>query len=89
MTTREEIEQEYVEAVRRDYKIYLEAFDAHKRRRDAALAELDDPMLRLINAAKEWRKSHTTTHFTTNASCKACDDFQSAIDYAEQRRSQG
>lgn len=89
MKTREEIEQEYDLRVKTNHQTWLEVDASNKAWRDAALAELDDPMLRLINAAKEWRKSHTTTHFTTNASCKACDDFQSAIDYAEQRRAQG
>ena len=51
--TREEIEREY--AAQREAVInqYYAQMDAAKVARDAALAELDDPMLRLIAAAKE------------------------------------
>ncbi len=104
MKTREEIEQEYERdsrAIWEDYKTKTSLLITNRNdnlhaaevRRDAALAEaalaeLDDPMARLIAAAKKWQESHSL-HFATNRSCEACDDFQSAIDYAEQRRAQG
>ena len=99
MKTREEIQQEYIEGCRSVWAVYgakldaisaIEAaeLDALNEKRKAALAELDDPVARLIAAGKGWRESHST-HFITNTNCKACDDFQSAIDYAEQRRAQG
>jgi len=84
MKTREEIEQEYVEAVRRDYKIYLDAYDAHGRKRAAALAELDDPMARLIAAAKAWHDNHWLSF--GECSHSVCVELRDAIDYAEQRR---
>ena len=86
MKTREEIEQEYVEAVRRDYKIYLDAYDAHGRKRAAALAELDDPMARLIAAGRRAMKSHNGGG---ECRCWQCIEILNAIDYAEQRRAQG
>ena len=80
--TREEIENEYVEAVRRDYKIYLDAHDAHGRKRAAALAELDNPTARLIAAGKGWLEQHY------DCSYEPCTALRDAIDYAEQRRTQ-
>ena len=47
---------------------------------DAALAELDDPMLRLIAAGKRWLEKHG------DCSCEPCIELRDAIDYAEQRR---
>ena len=88
MKTREEIENEYVEAVRRDYKIYLDAYDAHGRKRAAALAELDNPTARLIEAARRTVDSH----IDSTGTCGWCDiyaELRDAIDYAEQRRAQG
>ncbi|MFA7267038.1 MAG: hypothetical protein WC054_12065 [Candidatus Nanopelagicales bacterium] len=73
-------------------------------RRDAALAELDDPMLRLIAAAKKVDHGHlgstnpaiyTSWHRPSAATitgCQRCQeyvDLRDAIDYAEQRRAQG
>jgi len=82
--TREEIENEYVEAVRRDYKIYLDAHDAHGRKRAAALAELDNPTARLIAAVKEHMNCRECLPL-----CISCQKtLRDAIDYAEQRRTQ-
>ena len=88
MKTREEIEQEYQNNAENLFVEYGDRIRELAKVRDAALAELDDPMARLIAAAKAWRDSHSN-HFITSINCKACDDFQSAIDYAEQRRAQG
>ena len=93
--TREEIENEYVEAVRRDYKIYLDAHDAHGRKRAAALAELDNPTARLIAAAKAYVEGilheHVYCYPSTSTSCpvvREIANLRDAIDYAEQRRTQ-
>ena len=51
--------------------------------RDAALAELDDPMARLIAAGKGWLEQHG------DCSYEPCIELRDAIDYAEQRRAQG
>lgn len=88
MKTRKEIEKEYENQRAAISDQYYAKIEAARDARDAALAELDDPMARLIAAARGWRESHST-HFITNTNCKACDDFQSAIDYAEQRRARG
>jgi len=64
-----------------------ELLDAYEER-DRLLAELDDPMLRLIAAAKR----AVDSHIDNTGTCGWCDiyaELQSAIDYAEQRRAQG
>ena len=53
MKTREEIEQEYADHRAALSTQYYAKIYAARAVRDAALAELDDPMLRLIAAAKE------------------------------------
>ena len=96
MKTREEIEQEYVlkDAERRERfrqeRLALNAREDNERglldaARNAALAELDDPMLRLITAARRAVESHAAVG---PCRCSRCIDLQSAIDYAEQRRAQ-
>jgi len=91
--TREEIEQEYVlkDAERRERfrqeRLALNAREDNERglldaARNAALAELDDPMARLITAGKGWLEQHG------NCSYEPCNALRDAIDYAEQRRVQ-
>ena len=58
MKTREEIEQGYSSRLQQANKDYDNATMAAEAWRDAALAELDDPMLRLIAAAKAWHQNH-------------------------------
>ena len=99
MKTREEIEQEYERdsrAIWEDYKTKTRVLITNRNdnlhaaevRRDAALAEaalaeLDDPMLRLIAAGKRWLEKHG------DCSYEPCIELRDAIDYAEQRRVQG
>ena len=86
MKTREEIQLEYENqrvAISNQYNAQVEAARAA---RDAALAELDDPMARLIAAAKRARKSHNGAG---ECRCGQCIELRDAIDYAEQRRAQG
>jgi hypothetical protein len=109
MKTREEIEQEYVlkDAERRERfrqeRLALNAREDNERglldaARNAALAELDDPMLRLITAAKEVARHphgefpHWPNDGLSVTGCVQCAEqkaLKSAIDYAEQRRAQG
>lgn len=82
MKTREEIEREYAAQREAVVKQYYAQIEAARAARDAALAELDDPMARLIAAAKK------------ALSCPFLypvmqDELRDAIDYAEQRRVQG
>ena len=87
MKTREEIEQEWEVAVRTaDYE-HTHKLRVLAERRDAALAELDDPMLRLIAAAKKWRDNHALAF--GECSHSVCVELRNAINYAEQRRAQG
>ena len=58
---------------------------------DAALAELDDPMARLIAAAKKalpWLSPDAKPRYARER-YEALRDLRDAIDYAEQRRVQG
>ena len=115
MKTREEIEQEYERdsrAIWEDYKTKTRVLITNRNdnlhaaevRRDAALAEaalaeLDDPMLRLIAAAKEMPIDHSDNHGYLHfpgispiahcADCTAVVELRDAIAYAEQRRAQG
>lgn len=87
MKTREEIEQEWEVAVRTaDYE-HTHKLRVLAERRDAALAELDDPMLRLIAAAKKWHDNHWLSFGACSHS--VCVDLRAAIADAEQRRVQG
>ena len=91
MKTREEIQQEYERdsrAIWEDYWTKTRVLITNRNdnlhtaevRRDAALAELDDPMARLIAAGKE--------HMNCGE-CISCQKaLRDAIDYAEQRRAQ-
>jgi len=98
MKTREEIEQEYIEGCRAVWAAYepkLDAIsaaeaaelDALAEKRKAALAELEDPMARLIAAAKAWHDNHWLSF--GECSHSVCVELRNAIDYAEQRRTQG
>lgn len=109
MKTREEIEKEYIEGCRAVWAAYepkLDAIlaaedaelDALNEKRKAALAELDDPMARLIAAAKKVsRHGHGQFPHYPNLNlpvtgCPSCTEqiaLRDAIDYAEQRRAQG
>ena len=82
MKTREEIRQEYQAAL----KQYYAQMDAARAVRDAALAELDDPMLRLIAAARRTVGRHAALG---SCGCEQCRELRDAIAYAEQRRAQG
>ena len=64
----------------------LADLDALAAARDAALAELDDPMARLIAAGRRAMKSHNGAR---ECRCGQCIEILNAIDYAEQRRAQG
>ena len=97
MKTREEIQQEYERdsrAIWEDYWTKTRVLITNRNdnlhtaevRRDAALAELDDPMARLIAAGRRAMKSHNGAR---ECRCGQCIEIQSAIDYAEQRRAQG
>ena len=102
MKTREEIEQEYERdsrAIWEDYKTKTRVLITNRNdnlhaaevRRDAALAdaalaELDDPMARLIAAGRRAMKSHNGAG---ECRCGQCIEILNAIDYAEQRRAQG
>ena len=83
MKTREEIEQEYSNRLQQANKDYDNATMAAEAWRDAALAELDDPMTRLIAAGKGWLEQHG------DCSYEPCNELRDAINYAEQRRVQG
>ncbi len=98
MKTREEIQQEWVGRNQTALKQYYAQMDAAKVARDAALAELDDPILRLIAAAKEVVRHphgefpHWPNDGLSVTGCVQCAELKalkSAIDYAEQRRAQG
>ena len=85
MKTRAEIQLEYENqrvAIRNQYYAQIEAARAT---REAALAELDDPMARLIAAVKEHLNCRECWPL-----CISCQKaLRDAIDYAEQRRAQG
>ena len=99
MKTREEIEREYIEGCRAVWAAYepkLDAIlaaedaelDALNEKRKAALAELDDPMARLIAAGRR----AVDSHIDSTGTCGWCDiyaELRDAINYAEQRRVQG
>ena len=72
-------------------KQYYDQMKAAIFARDAALAELDDPMLRLIAAAKKalpWLSPDAKPRYARER-YEALRDLRDAIDYAEQRRAQG
>jgi len=89
--TREEIEQEYADHRAALSTQYYAKIYAARGRRDAALAELDDPMLRLIAAAKKalpWLSPDAKPRYARER-YEALRDLRDTIDYAEQRRAQG
>ena len=102
MKTREEIQQEYERDSRAIWEDYWtktrvlitnrnDNLHAAEVRRDAALAdaalaELDDPMLRLIAAARRTVGRHAALG---SCGCEQCRELRDAIDYAEQRRARG
>ena len=99
MKTREEIEQEYRKQIDAVLERHMNIHQALIRdevselnvlaaARDAALAELDDPMARLIAAGRR----AVDSHIDSTGTCGWCDiyaELRDAIDYAEQRRAQG
>ena len=85
MKTREAIEQEYENKTADKANAYIADLAALRAARDAALAELDDPMARLIAAGKEHMNCRECGPL-----CISCQKaLRDAIDYAEQRRAQG
>ena len=96
MKTREEIEQEYRKQIDAVLERHMNIHQALIRdevselnvlaaARDAALAELDDPMTRLIAAGKEHMNCRECGPL-----CISCQKaLRDAIYYAEQRRAQG
>ena len=97
MKTREEIERVYDILVDRAQDEFDGRLADIREQRDAALAELDDPMLRLITAAKEVARHphgefpHWPNDGLSVTGCVQCAEqkaLKSAIDYAEQRRAQ-
>jgi hypothetical protein len=84
MKTREEIDREWVNQSNAALRQYYDQVDTLKATREAALAELaelDDPMLRLLKEAKR----ALNCPFLYPA---IQGDLRDAIDYAEQRRAQ-
>ena len=89
MKTREEIDREWVNQSNAALRQYYDQVDTLKATREAALAELaelDDPMLRLIAAARRTVGRHAALG---SCGCEQCRELRDAIDYAEQRRVQG
>ena len=86
MKTREEIQLEYQNNAENLFVEYGDRIRELAKIRDAALAELDDPMLRLITAARRAVESHAAAG---PCRCSRCIELRDAIDYAEQRRAQG
>jgi len=89
--TREEIEQEYADHRAALSTQYYAKIYAARAVRNAALAELDDPMARLIAAAKKalpWLSPDAKPRYARER-YEALRDLRDAIDYAEQRRAQG
>ena len=85
MKTREAIQLEYENQRVAISNQYYAQVEAARAARDAALAELDDPMARLIAAAKR----AVDSHIDSTGTCGWCDiyaELRDAIDYAEQRR---
>lgn len=89
MKTREEIERVYDILVDRAQDEFDGRLAEIREQREAALAELDDPMLRLIAAAKAQQKDHDAIRGGERCQHKPCVELRDAIDYAEQRRTQG
>ena len=87
MKTREAIQLEYENQRVAISNQYYAQVEAARAARDAALAELDDPMARLIAAAKAWHDNHWLSF--GECSHSVCIELRDAIDYAEQRRAQG
>ena len=87
MKTREEIQLEYQNNAENLFVEYGERIRELAKVRDAALAELDDPLARLIAAAKAWHDNHWLSF--GECSHSVCIELRDAIDYAEQRRAQG
>ena len=82
MKTREEIERVYDILVDRAQDEFDGRLAEIREQREAALAELDDPMARLITAGKRWLEKHG------DCSYEPCIELRDAVDYAEQRRAQ-
>lgn len=80
MKTREAIQLEYQNNAENLFVEYGDRIRELTKVRDAALAELDDPMLRLIAAGKRWLEQHY------DCSYEPCTALRDAIAYAEQRR---
>jgi hypothetical protein len=93
--TREEIEQGYQNNVEILYIEFGDKLREVAAARDAALAELDDPMARLFAAAKAHVEGILREHVNCYPSGAPCPvvreiaNLRDAIDYAEQRRAQG
>lgn len=93
MKTREEIQLEYENQRVAISNQYYAQIEAARAARDAALAELDDPLARLIAAAKAHVEGILREHVYCypGAPCpvvREIANLRDAIDYAEQRRAQ-
>ena len=83
--TKEEIEQEYQNNVENLFIEYGDKIREAAKIRDAALAELDDPMARLIAAGRRAVDRHAA-HKACR--CIQCLELRDAIEFAEQRKVQ-
>ena len=83
MKTREEIQLEYENQRAAISNHYYAKIEAARAARDAALAELDDPMARLIAAAKAWHDNHWLSF--GECSHSVCVELRDAIDALETR----
>lgn len=79
----ERFHQKQAEAVMERDRAWTRSREEYIAKKAAALAELDDPMLRLIAAGKRWLEQHY------DCSYEPCTALRDAIAYAEQRRAQG
>lgn len=83
----ERFHQKQAEAVMERDRAWTRSREEYIAKKAAALAELDDPMLRLITAAKKWHDNHWLSFGACSHS--VCVDLRAAIADAEQQRAQG
>ena len=82
----ERFHQKQAEAVMERDRAWTRSREEYIAKKAAALAELDDPMARLIAAARRTVGRHAALG---SCGCEQCRELRDAIDYAEQRRAQG